>query len=187
MNLEEARRHAQDLDQALDELEEIIKTNTTENKMKITIERFKSAIVEIVQYMEEAKVVSVLKSIKDTSCTALMLPARDREERLEAMMPESEAPDPKDILSKAEQLGDLTKEQKELMGELFDELETVHESLARASSTLGRLSRSLNCRQLLLTLQASVRRLVQLNALDKFRKEPVLKTQRAELPDDIHQ
>ena len=103
------------------------------------------------------------------------------------MIPESEAPDPKDILSKAEQLGDLTKEQKELMGELFDELKTAHESLARASSTLGRLSRSLNGRQLLLTLQASVQPLIQLNTLDKFWKEPILKTQKTELPDDIHQ
>ena len=102
-------------------------------------------------------------------------------------MPELEAPDPKDILSKAKELGDLTKEQKELMGELFDELETAHESLMRARGTLGRLSRSLNGRQLLLTLQASVRPLIQLNTLDKFWKEPILKTQKTELPDDIHQ
>ena len=72
VNTEEARRHALNLDNALDELEESIKTSTTENKMKITIERFKSAIVEIAPYMEEAKVVSILKSIKDTSCMALM-------------------------------------------------------------------------------------------------------------------
>ena len=187
VNLEEARRHALNLDNVLDELEESIKTSTAENKMKITIERFKSAIVEIAPYMEEAKVMSVLKSIKDTSCMALMPLASEREERLEAMMPESEAPDPKDILSKGKQLGDLTKEQKELMGELFDELKTAHESLTRASSTLGRLSRSLNSRQLLLTLQASVRPLIQLNTLDKFWKEPIMKTQKTELPDNIHQ
>ena len=155
-NPEEVRRHARNLENVLDELEENIKTGMTENKMKRTIERFKSAIVENASYMEEAKVVSILKSIKDTSCTALMLPASDHEERLEAMMPELETPDPKDILAQAEQLGELTQEQKELMGELFDELETVHESLARATSTLGRLSRSLNGRQLLLTLKASI-------------------------------
>ena len=156
VNPEEAMRHALKLDNVLDELEEGIKTGTKENKMKNTIEKIKLALVEIAPYMEEAKEVSVLKAIKDTSCTALMSPDSDREERLEAMMPESEAPDQEDILSKAEQLGDLTKEQKEMMGELFDELETAHESLARACSTLGRLSRSLNGRQLLLTLWASV-------------------------------
>ena len=155
-NPEEARRHALNLENALDELEESIKTSTTENKMKRTIKRFKSTIVEIAPYMEEAKVVCILKSIKDISCTVLMPLASNHEERLEAMMPELETPDPKDILAQAEQLGELTQEQKELMGELFDELETVHESLVRASSTLGRLSRSLNSRQLLLTLKASV-------------------------------
>ena len=72
VNLEEAKRHALNLENALDEIEESIKTGTTENKMKITIERFKSAIVEVAPYMEEAKEMSVLKSIKDTSCTALM-------------------------------------------------------------------------------------------------------------------
>ena len=88
-NPEEARRHALNLQNALDELEESIKTGMTENKMKRTIERFKSAIVEIAPYMEEAKVVSLLKSIKDTSCMALMPPASDHKERLEAMIPDT--------------------------------------------------------------------------------------------------
>ena len=139
-NPEEVKRHACSLEDVLDKLEESIKNGTMEGIMKRTIERFKSAIVGIAPYMEEAKVVSILKSIKDTSCMALMLLTSDREERLETMMPELEIPDPKDTLAQAEQLGELTQEQKELIGELFDELETAHESLARASSTLGRLS-----------------------------------------------
>ena len=85
-----------------------------------------------------------------------MPPDSDKEEKLEAMMPESGTPDLEDILSNVEELGDLTRNQKELLGELFKELETAHESLTRACSTLGRLSRGLNGRQLLLTLRASV-------------------------------
>ena len=115
INPEEAKRHALSLDNALDELEEGIRASTIENIMKTTIDKIKLAIVKIAPYMEEVKEMSVLKAIKDTSHTALMLPDSDREERLEVMMP-MEAPDPKDILSKAEELGDLTKEQKELMG-----------------------------------------------------------------------
>ena len=88
--------------------------------------------------------------------------------------------DPRDILSKTEELGDLTKEQKEQIGELFDELEVAHEALTWACSTLGVLSRSLTGRQLLLTLRASVRPLIQLNKLEKFWKEPPIETQRAE-------
>ena len=150
-------------------------------------EKIKAALVEIAPHMEEAKEGSVLKAIKDTSCTALMPPDSDKEERLKAMMPESDAPDLEDILPKSEELGNLTSKQKELMGELFKELETAHKSLARACSTLGRLSRGLNGRQLLLTLRASVQPLVQLNIIDKFWKDPVQKTQRTDLPDDLHQ
>ena len=136
-------------------MEEDIKAGTIENVMKTTIDKIKLAVVKISPYMEEAKEMSVLKAIRDTSCTALMPPDSDREERLEAMMPE-DTPDPKDILSKTEGLGHLTKEQKELTGELFDELEIAHEALMRACSTLGVLSRRLTGRQLLLTLRASV-------------------------------
>ena len=143
-NPKEAKRHACSLEDALDKLEESIRDGVMEGIMKITIEHFKSAIMEIAPYMEEANVASILKSIKDISCMALMLPTSDREEKLEAMMPELDIPDPKNTLAQAEQLGNLTQEEKELMGELFDELEVAHESLARASSTRGRLSRSLN-------------------------------------------
>ena len=76
--------------------------------MKNPIGKIKAALVEITPHMEEAKEESVLKAIKDTSCTALMPPDSDKEERLEAMMPESEAPDLEDILSNTEELGDLT-------------------------------------------------------------------------------
>ena len=37
-------------------------------------EKIKVALVEIVPYMEEAKEGSILKAIKDSSCTALMPP-----------------------------------------------------------------------------------------------------------------
>ena len=186
INAEEAKMHALSLENVLDEMEEDIKASTVENVMKMTIDKIKLAVVKIAPYMEEAKEMSVLKAIRDTSCMALMAPDSDREERLEAMMPEDTL-DPKDILSKTEELGDLTKEQKEQIGELFDEPEIAHEALTWACSTLGVLSRSLTGRQLLLTLQASVRPLIQLNKLEKFWKEPAIETQRADLPDDTHQ
>ena len=62
----------------------------------------------------------------------------------------------------------------------------AHESLARACSTLGRLSRGLSGRQLLLTLWASVRPLVQLNIMEKFWKDPAHKSRKTDLPDDLH-
>ena len=90
------------------------------------------------------------------------------------------------MLSNTEELGDITTNQKELLGELIEELETAHESLARACSTLGRLSRELSGRQLLLILWASIRPLVQLNIVEKFWKDPAQKSRKTDLPDDLH-
>ena len=154
--------------------------------MENATKKIKAALVEIAPHMEEAKIESVLKAIKDMACTALMPPDSDKEEILEAMMPESEMPDLEDLLSKTEELGDITRDQKELLGELFEELEMAHECLARACSTLGRLSRGLSSRQLLLTLRASVRPLVQLNIVEKFWKDPAHKSMKTDLPDDLH-
>ena len=130
---------------------------------------------------------TVLKSIEDTSCMVLMPQTSDWEERLEAIMPELDLPDISNVVKQAEQLGDLTQEQKGLLAELFDELEVIHESLERASGTLGRLSWSLSGKQLLVVLKACVHPLIQLNTLENFWKDPVLSWQKAELPDDVPQ
>ena len=66
--------------------------------------------------METAKIDAVLKAIKDMACTVLMPPDSDKEETLEAMMPETETPALKDFLSDTEELGNITADQKELLG-----------------------------------------------------------------------
>ena len=70
-----------------------------EDIMRITIEQFKIATVEIAPYMEDANVTTILKSIKDMSCMALMPQTSDCEETLEAMMPESDLPHPSNVLA----------------------------------------------------------------------------------------
>ena len=135
--------------------------------MRKTIVRFRKAIIDIAPMMEEANVNTVLNSIKDTSCMALMPQTKDWDERLE-------------------ELDDLTSEQGELLTKLFDELEVAHDSLAKASSTLGRLSRSLSGKQLLTVLKASICPLIQINALENFWKDPAVTQQKTELPEDTH-
>ena len=50
----------------------------------------------------------------------------------------------------------LIENEKRLLAELFDALEVVHEQLAVACSTLGRLSRTLKSEQLLVFIKASI-------------------------------
>ena len=186
VNPEEARRHSIKLEKVMDIIEEGIRTGVMEGIIEIATKKIKIALVEIAPQMEDAKVEAMLKAIKDKACTALMPPDSDKEEVLEAMMPETETPDLEDLLSNTEELGNITTNQKKLLGELFEELETAHKSLAKACSTLGRLSRELSGRQLLLTLRASVHPLVQLNIVEKFWKDPAQKSRKTDLPDDLH-
>ena len=51
---------------------------------------------------------------------------------------------------------------QELIAELFDSLETVHDQLAMASGLIGRLAHTLKPNQLMLVLKASIRPLIQL-------------------------
>ena len=186
VNPEEARKHTIKLEKAMDIIKEGIRTGVTEGIIENATKKIKINLVEIAPHMEDAKVEAVLEAIKDKACTALMPPDSNKEEILEAMMPETETPDLEDLLSNTEELGDITTNQKELLGELFEELETAHKCLARACSTLGRLSRGLSGRQLLLTLWASVCPLVQLNIVEKFWKDPAQKSRKTDLPDDLH-
>ena len=62
----------------------------------------------------------------------------------------------------------------------------AHDSLAKASSILGRLSRSLSSKQLLMVLKASICPLIQINVLEIFWKDPAITKQRIDLPEDTH-
>ena len=136
--------------------------------------------------MEEANIDIVLATIKDASCMALMPCTEDWDERLEEIMPEEDIPSGSDITALVRDLDDITPEQGELLAELFEELEVAHDSLAKASSILGRLSRSLSGKQLLMVLKASIHPLIQINTLENFWKDPAIPQQRIDLPEDTH-
>ena len=119
VNPEEVRRHTIKLEKVMDIIEEGIRTGVTEGIIENATKKIKIALVEITPQMEDAKVEAVLKAIKDKACTALMPPESDKEEVLEAMMPETETPDLEDLLSNTEELGNITANQKELLGELL--------------------------------------------------------------------
>ena len=156
-NPEEAREHTDTLDDTLEKLEEDIREGVTENTMRKMIIRFRKAIIKITPSMEEENADTVLNSLKDITCTALMPQTEERDERLEEIMPEEELPSASDIIMQAQELEDLTLEQREQITELFDELEVAHDTLAKVSRTLARLSRSLSGKQLLTVLTSSIR------------------------------
>lgn len=152
--------------------------------MKKNVICFKRVITSIITTMAEVNKTAVLDMIKDPSCMALMPQMEEREEQLQDIMPEEELSSVSEVMAWAVEIEDLSPEQKSLLTELFDDLEVAHDHLGRACGTLGRLSQSLNGRQLLTVLKASVQSMIQINGLEIFWKEPALAQQKTELPED---
>ena len=68
------------------------------------------------------------------------------------------------VIQLAQRMETLTKADQRVIAELFEALETAHDQLATACRLLGRLSRTLKPKQLMIIIKASIRPLIQLNA-----------------------
>ena len=100
------------------------------------------------------------------------------------MMPLEDAPGGDEVTVSIQGETPLNKNQRELLRELFEDLEVAHEHTARACSVLAHLSLSLMAPQLMAILKGVTCPLIQVNALEGLMDK--VKTQRkAELPDDV--
>ena len=134
--------------------------------------------------MEEANPNAVLKTVKDQVGLSIC-PRTEEKERLLEMILEEETPMAAQVIQGMEESETLTKEDRPLVGELFDSLEVAHTELATVCSVLGRLSQRLRLHQLLAVLRASVHPMVQLNVVAGFLKPPMA-NKKPDLPDDQH-
>ena len=72
------------------------------------------------------------------------------------MIPDQEVPQAAEVLGKIKEGNEVTREERELIKELFDLLETAHSELASACSVLSQLSSTLKSRQLMTILEAGI-------------------------------
>ena len=151
------------------------------------LKEIKNIMVNLTPQMSEDTIDTVWKCIKDPTCLTLRPASEETERVLEEMMPPEDITPGKIVSEQAEQKGPLTEEQRCLLADLFDNLEVVHEVSAQTCSIMARLSRSLNPSQLELVLWASIRLLVQLDALGGLFDEPKTGQEQRELLDDIRQ
>ena len=105
------------------------------------------------------------------------------EKTLECMIPDQEVSQAAEVIGKIEEGIELMREERELIRELFDSLETAHLELASACSALSRLSGTLKPRQLMTILEASTRPLIQIKTTSAF-KLPDVPDKVNELPDN---
>ena len=101
---------------------------------------------------------------------ALHPQTQETEDLLEELMPTEEISSGSSVTGMIEDIEPLTADQKNMITELFDDLEVAHNHMARACTMLSSLSRSLSSTQLILVLKASIRPVVQLNMAQRLSK-----------------
>ena len=151
--------------------------------LKELVTKFKEAISRVTPAMAEAEVGKVVGSIKDLSCVAVRPKTEVREELLSVLMPLEDAPTEAEVMTSIEGKSQLDKNQRELIRELFEDLEIAHEHTSRACSVLARLSMTLTPPQLMATLRAATRPLIQVNALEGLL-DKIRTPKKMDLPED---
>ena len=109
----------------------------------------------------------VTGAIKD-KCFKVLPRSDELDKILEEILPTEEVPSASGVVHLAKRVETLTKANQRVIVELFEALEIAHDQLATACSLLGRLSRTLKPEQLMVIIKASIRPLIQLNAMTRL-------------------
>ena len=152
--------------------------------MEDTVIKFKEAISRVIPNMAQADVKKVTHAISDPTCLALQPKTDAREELQEVMMPLEDTLEVDEVAASIQGDTPLNENQRELLKELFEDLEVAHEHTARACSVLAHLSLSLMAPQIMATLKAVTHPLIQVNALEGLL-DKVKTLRKVELPDDM--
>ena len=99
-------------------------------------------------------------------------------------MPLEEVPAEEETMASIQGEMPLNRDQRDLLRELFEDLEVAHEHTARACSMLARLSLSLTAPQLMATLKAATCPLIQVNTLEGLL-DKIKTPKKLDLPDEI--
>ena len=99
-------------------------------------------------------------------------------------MPLEEVPADEETMASIQGDTPLNRDQRNLLRELFEDLEVAHEHTARACSVLSHLSLSLTGPQLVATLKAVTHPLIQVNTLEGLLDKVKL-PKKLDLPDEI--
>ena len=106
------------------------------------------------------------------------------EQLLEDIISEEDIPNRRSVIEGAQEVGNLTNEQRGLISELFELMEVAYNHEARVCSCLTRLSRTLNAQQLQVVLQSSIKPLITLKALPKYIEQIVAHEETKGHPED---
>ena len=184
INLIEARHHVQRLNEALQMMEAKIKGGKIKDVLKDTIQEFKETICMVMPSMMKANVLDILCSIRDPTCLAICPHSEEVEGLLEELISSEEIPSSSSIIRSMTDERTLSDKEKKMICKLFKMLETAYDQLGRACGFIGALSQKLNSNQLMTVLKASVRPVIQVNALPGFIQQVTWKVTPTDVPED---
>ena len=171
INEEEAKMYRDGLDTIFENLAKNIQVNIC-NAMELTVIDLTAHITNHIPGAEEVDPKGILNTIRDPSCLILRKQTEEVKEKLEEIIPESDIPRGKDIIQDIKDMGTINEQQKNDIGEVFDNLEIAHEYLGRSCGLMAGLSRTLTSKQLLLLLKTTIRPLIQVKTVEGFLDEP---------------
>ena len=184
VNLHEVAILVHSLDEALIVLEVQLAESEERNVLGEMVTKFKEVIGRVIPTIMEADVEKVISTIKDPSGLALRPKTDAWEELLEVLMPLEDAPGSDETMASIQGKTPLNRDQRNLLRELFEDLEVAHKHTTRACSVLAHLSLSLTAPQLMVTLKAVTRLLIQVNTLEGLL-DKVKMPKKLDLPDEI--
>ena len=181
-NPEEAKDHISDLEALIVNIKEKIESGDTRDLLKQTLENMKTRLVATFPSLDTADINIIINAVKDKEFKVLLPRTEETEALLEELLPESEIPPAADVARAVREIDTLSGEDQELIAELFDTLEAVHDQLATVSGLIGRLARKLKPNQLTLVLKSSIRPLIQLRSTARVDMEATT-SKPTELPE----
>ena len=183
INLAEAKAHVD----ALENLVTMIKNKVEKQEMTDLLENIlsnmKEVLANLTPTMQLADTSTVSRAIHDKNFNVLLPRSDTLDQTLEEMLLSEELPDASEVLRVVQGEGEISEGDQRIVAELFSNLELAHDHMAMACGLLSRLSRTLKPSQLLTIIKASIRPLIQLNALATL-ETPTTQEKPRELPDE---
>ena len=152
--------------------------------LKDTIKEFQEAMTILIPSMSEADPIAVLRTIKDPMCMALHPWMEEVESLLEEFMPDVDIPQGLQVLEGVEDIKPLSTDQKDLLIELFDDLQEAHNRMARVCGKLSMLVKGLTPSQLMLVMKLTIRPMIQLNTTAAFLDTQISQTHKKDVLQD---
>ena len=103
----------------------------------------RARLVSTFPSLKTADINIIIDAIKDKEFTVLLPRTEETEALLDELLPENDIPSATDVTQAVGEIDTLSKEDQEVIAEVFDTLEVVHNQLATVSGLIGVLARKL--------------------------------------------